>query len=78
MNRNFVTLILIIRPGYVLHHVLIDSLFMKAHNKSKPQLTNINEELATLEQVFVLFDQLAVFLPSAARGYDHGSSKLEE
>lgn len=48
MNRNFVTFILIIRPGRVLHHFLIDSLFMKAHNKSKPQPTNINEELATL------------------------------
>ena len=53
MNRSFVTFILIIRPGRVLHHFLIDSLFMKAHNKSKPQLTNINEELATLDIGFL-------------------------
>ena len=40
---------------------------MKAHNKSKPQLTNINEELVTLDIGFwsLRGDQLAVFSVSS-------------
>lgn len=68
MNRNFVTFILIIRPGRVLHHFLIDSLFMKAHNKSKPQLTNINEELATLDIGFCSLRPVSSFFRQQLEG----------